>query len=233
MSVAHESLAALQTVDTEIASLKRTAKQLPEEAQAAKRSAEAAEREAEQARTLARDAQRFVDQRNLDLQRTETAINRLEAQSLQLKTPTEFETMQRQIVQKREEASALETKILEGMEMVDRALAAIPDKEAHARTLAAKAAAAAERAKTEVKKGGERLQVLSREWSERSAQVPADLLPRYVLLRDRHGGQAVATIAPDGMCQGCFMLVTRARATQALAGEAVACNNCERYLIVV
>ena len=53
--------------------------------------------------------------------------------------------VQRQIAQKREEASALETKILEGMEMVDRARAAIPDKETHARTLATKAVAAAER----------------------------------------------------------------------------------------
>jgi len=65
-----------------------------------------------------------------------------------------------------------------------------------------------------------------------SAAVDASSLRLYQLLRERHGGKAVARVE-RGMCQGCRITLPMSVLQKARSGvELVQCVSCERILLV-
>lgn len=67
---------------------------------------------------------------------------------------------------------------------------------------------------------------------DQSTAVDTSSLRLYQLLRDRHGGQAVASVE-RGMCQGCRITLPMSVLQKARSGiELVQCVSCERILFV-
>jgi predicted nucleic acid-binding Zn-ribbon protein len=65
-----------------------------------------------------------------------------------------------------------------------------------------------------------------------SGGIDASSLRLYGLLRDRHGGQAVARLE-RGMCQGCRISLPMSTLSKARSGTGlVQCVSCERILLV-
>jgi predicted nucleic acid-binding Zn-ribbon protein len=226
------ALRAVQARDLAIDALEARVAGLPAAREALARRTAEAEAAVAAARGVMRDAQQLIDRRSLDLSTSEEVRRRLERQLQTLKSNADYQAMQRQIAAKAGEISALETAVLEAMELLDRGRAALAEREEARRRVEELVAAEGRGLDADAARWAEEIEAGRRERERLVALVPRDLRQRYEEARRRHRGLALADVSPEGTCQGCHLTVTPARIAQAGAGELVNCNNCGRFLFV-
>lgn len=227
-----ESLRVLQKLDAEIFSLKRETERRPANLARQDRDVQEAQAALDEVKENIKQLQRRVDERNVSLKSAEDAITKMEAQAQTLKTNEEFTTMQRQIAAKKDEIGDLEEKVLEGMEVLDKAREDVPGREDELKQRQAELEGARKEVADTVAEIEAKISTLEGRWEEQSGAVSKDLLRRYVELRGRYQDKAMVELTPEGICQGCYMSVTSQDLNSALAGHAAECRNCQRIMWV-
>ncbi len=220
-----------QAVDAEIWRLRAAMRDEP--AMLAER--EAAVREAEARCAAARDivvtAQKRIDARNLELREKEADVRRLDGQMNTATTNREYQTFQREILNRRSDISKIEDEILGLMEKVEEVRKAEFEVKAAADTVRAER----DRCRGVVEADLERIRGRLEELEGRRREAVAGLEPDVLRLYDRllASREGAALAAVEGlMCGGCHVSMTLQNQGRLLAGEKVQCGSCQRLLYI-
>jgi predicted nucleic acid-binding Zn-ribbon protein len=174
-----------------------------------------------------------VDRHNVELGTAEEMVRKLEGQKMTLKTNEEYATMQRQIDAKRAEMDALESRILEAMEVVENARNGLPPRKAELARREADLAAARSRVDAETAETEGEIAGLQAQWDAFAANVSGKLVREYSITRDRRNGRGLAALSPDNKCQECYISVHPQLMIEVLRGDMIPCPSCNRLLYLL
>lgn len=172
-----------------------------------------------------REAERTVKERQAE-------ISKLSGQLYEVKNNEAFNTLQHEIKQKKQENALLEERILEMMLAEDEANADILRETAAGQQAQGRTQETTQGHRQEIARLESEMGVLRTRWEEAAKEVPADLLERYLRLRDNKAGTALAKIE-NGICTGCRLTI-RPQAVIELKKfrTLLVCDNCARILYV-
>ncbi len=225
------ALLILQDRDRRLQTLAQDLERLPAEESRAKnellgdQAAVAAAHEALMAAELA------VKNTELEAETRRNTINRLKIQQFETRKNEEYQAFGNEIKRYENELDQLETKILEGMEIVDQRRAAQEAAKAaleRTRGIVEEELAAIATRRTRLEEEGRELKA---ERAQLAGAVPGtEALALYDRLTRSKAGFAVAGIA-EGRCGGCHMkLITSTIIKAQAASGLVQCENCGRIL---
>lgn len=177
-----------------------------------------------------RSSELEVKKIELDVQTRRLTIERLNKQQFETRKNDEYQAIGHEVTRYEKDVDALETRILEAMEVVDTRRAALHKAEAALKEtqklIAAELAELHERLehlKTEKKE-------VDDERSKLAEDVPEDILPLYERLMKSKDGLAVAPME-DGRCEGCHMKLIASTVVKVNSEvEMTQCEDCGRIL---
>jgi hypothetical protein len=175
------------------------------------------------------------DRRKLEgeLAAVETRISKYQGQLMEVKTNKEYQAMLHEIETVKGERSALETKILQGMEAADDLEARIREKEgllaSEMRTVDAGLGAL----KEEENRLEDERAALEKTRGEIEGGLPGELVAEFQRIARGRGGVAVTRIL-NGLCQACSVRIQPRIVQEARRAEGlVRCDSCRRFLYYV
>lgn len=169
-----------------------------------------------------------MDQRQVELQQAETEKERYEKQLLALSGDA-YATMEHQIQTKTEAIGDLETRVLEGLEIIENAQEQIEAKEAAYTKRVEDLKHATERLEAFQKEAAAETADLEKQRAALEEQLDATTRGMVAAQRKRHGR---ATARIDGAtCGGCHVGISPQLVAQAEAGKIVQCSHCQRILL--
>lgn len=230
MDDAVRALLALRDIDEKMARLSKKLEDKPARLKAHKREVETAERELETVREQVKKLQTIVDRRNVELQTAEGAIEKLSEQLNGLKTNEDYQAMQRQIEAKQGGVREIEDRILEGMEVVEKAKTDLPRREEKLKAEQGRLEAEEKKVDAELTSVKAELESLKAEFEEKSSAVDQEALELYLALRKTRGHTAFVEVTAAGICLGCHTKVTSNVLNTAMAGRLTTCNACHRLI---
>lgn len=165
-----------------------------------------------------------------ELQDQEALLRKLEGQQFQVKTNAAYTALLHEMDAARRAVSDCETRILESMEAIEGARAALAGGERDVR-------GEASRLDAEEKALGERERQLEADLArlrerrvELCGRVPRDLLERYERVGARR--RPVVVLVKRELCEGCRVDIPAQDYIEILRGERiVACGRCQRILV--
>lgn len=171
-----------------------------------------------------------ADQKQLQLKSAESKLRDLEGKLNACKTNREYQTLLEQIAADRMASRVLEDEILEALEVVDQAKAAVPAAESAVGVARKQLAARQEEVRqektgleSEVTRVGSELQALE-------SSLPPDIRDPYRRAVKTRGADGMAPVGNGDSCGGCFQSITGKMATDVQMGRLVICRNCGRLL---
>lgn len=175
-------------------------------------------------------AQLAIRQAESALQDRETLLEKLEGQQFQVKSNEAYTALLHEMAQARESISEHETKILENMEVIERATSALDEVEQEAesaRSRHAEEERAIEARQGELTSAIERFRELR---TQAGRGVDPELLRHYERLAEGRR-PAVVTIT-DERCSGCLVQIPPQSFIEILRAEKViTCGNCSRIML--
>jgi len=223
-------LVALQQVDDEAHAAEAELAGIPARRAAAEARVEAAEAELEAARARLAAAEQEQRRHEAALQDKEVQHSRLESQQTQVKTNEAYRALLSEMEQCKAAIAACEDGILEAMDAIETARAAL----AGAEEAAAAARAESERELRElgVREGtlAERLEGLRGQREAARGRLDAPVLAQYdrVTARRRPG----IAVVRNETCQGCRVSIPPQAVVELRRGERlITCGHCQRILL--
>lgn len=172
-----------------------------------------------------REAERTVKER-------QEQIAKLGGQLYEVKNNEAYNTLQHEIKQKKQENALLEERILEMMLAEDEANADIARESAAGQQAVGRTQETTQEHRQEIARLGTEISALRTRWEDAAREVPADLLDRYLKLRDNKAGTALAKIE-NGICTGCRLSIRPQAVIELKKSRALlVCDNCARILYV-
>jgi hypothetical protein len=152
---------------------------------------------------------------------------------MEVKTNKEYQAMLHEIETVKRERSALETKILQGMEASDVLEARIREKEGTLASEMRTVDAGMEALKGEEKRLEEERAALEGTRREIEEGLPGELVAEFQRVARGREGVAVTRIA-NGLCQACSVRIQPRIVQEARRGEGLLrCDSCRRFLYYV
>jgi predicted nucleic acid-binding Zn-ribbon protein len=168
--------------------------------------------------------------REVELKTIEQSIARNEEQKLMLKSKADLDRMDGQIASRRIEASAIESSILESMELVERVDKELAQRrnvlEGREARLALKRQKGAEEAADAAKEEG----AMPGLRAAASVRVSAEVLAAYESARRAAGDFGLSSLSADGFCADCGTRLSPQLQASARVGKLPPCPGCSRLL---
>lgn len=168
--------------------------------------------------------------RELELKSVEQQIARNEDQKLQLKSKADLDRMDGQIAGRRIEASAIESAILESMELAERVEKELAGRRAVLAEKEARHGVRREKAATEAAEAAVVLTRLPAERADVSNRVSAEVRMAYESARQSAGDHGLSALGSEGFCTACGTRLTPQLQSGARAGKLPPCPGCARLL---
>ncbi|MSR74979.1 MAG: hypothetical protein EXS14_05880 [Planctomycetes bacterium] len=172
-----------------------------------------------------------LDTRQVELKSAEGAIARYEQQLLQLRSVEDLARMQTQIDGKKTELGLAEDRILESMEVMEKADAGLKELRSVAADRLQRLALRNETAAKETGEDNARLAQVALDWDAAAAAVGAELLASYSTRRDSAGDYGAAAVDGSGFCAACGTRLTPQLETASRSGKLPDCPTCQRLLL--
>lgn len=201
-----DNLVKLQTVDTEMYTLKAEKESKPQEVKILEASFEEKKQRLSAMEKALLDLQKQRKDKELELASKEENAKKLQTQLYSLKTNKEYQTMLQQINDSKADASVTEDKILELFEQADKAKSEIEQEKLHLKE--------EEEAFNEHKKSvEERVKQIDGRLAQLEAQrkqilpgIEPKILKQYERILNNRDGLAIVSVK-DNSCKGCNMFV--------------------------
>jgi predicted nucleic acid-binding Zn-ribbon protein len=229
-----QQLVALQHLDTTIRRLKKDLEAIPE------RRAEI-EKEFDQRAFEIRALENSRDEAKISRARLENEVveqkgrvERAERNLMSSKKQDEYTAAIREADAARKQISTLETQILEQMESLDKAEAALNERADEIATMNSDRESRLKTFDEETKTQSEQLKTAQSERDQMFGSLPKGLSGQYTRISTRiRDGVAVAE-ARNGACTACFMALRPQIMAEVRRGmEVITCDNCNRILYYV
>ncbi|MFA5072676.1 MAG: C4-type zinc ribbon domain-containing protein [Nitrospirota bacterium] len=220
----------LQEMDTEIRGLMNQRNRLPEILKELERRQTANKAKLDAAKESLTVAQKNKRERDQELEAGIQKVEKLRARTSEIKTNKEYQALLKEIETVEQENRAQEDTILEFMEKIDAAHAAIEEAEEASRL--EEAAIAAERKEQEaaVARIDEQLKEREKQKMEITAGIEPSLLARYQRLLAAKSGTAIVEVKGES-CSGCFMSIPPQVFVNVKKNEeTITCPQCGRIL---
>jgi predicted nucleic acid-binding Zn-ribbon protein len=222
-----KKLVEIQAIDTQLAAVEKEEATIPELRASAEQARDRAREELVSAEAALEDAE--LEERRLEgeLRDNEALLDRLDAQTYEVKSTEAYRTLQSEIEHARQAISDGETRILETMERIDETRAELDA--AQQREVETRGAGEEEIAKLEERVGNElaRLRDLR---AECAAAIQADALLQYERIAERRS--PALRVVSGKACPSCRMAIQPQKAVEIGAAHAVVtCDSCGRILV--
>ena len=200
------SLVQLQTLDTEIYSLKNEKDSKPREIKALEDAFGQKKLNLADAEKKLLDLQKLRKERELELGSKEEATKKLQGQLYQLKTNKEYQAMLQQIDDAKADASVIEDKILEALEAIDKAKTDIEKEKVHLQEEEKKFNAQKKTVEDRTKEIDARLAELESKRKQLLPAIEKKILAQYERILTNRDALAIVRVI-NNTCQGCNMFV--------------------------
>lgn len=232
MTDAIELLKRLQAVDAQLYRVRRARQGKPRELEEARARVDEAQALVRAGEDEHKRLQLAHKEKDVELQTRETRVKQLKGQLFQVKTNKEYTALQHEIDSIGADSSLLEEDILEVLEAIDRAGAALRQRREALGAAQQRYAQEQARIEQEVAQLDGELAGFDRDRAGVVGGVPADALTMYEqVLKLREGIALVAVVS--GSCGGCHRrLPPQVVSEAALRAKLVACEQCNRILYV-
>lgn len=226
------NLVKLQTIDSEIYSLKYEKESKPREIQAMEDSFEEKKKHLSEIEKNLLDLQKARKEKELELATKEESTKKLQGQLYSLKTNKEYQAMLQQIQDAKADASVIEDRILQIFDLADKGKIET-DREKH-RLQEEEKLFLDQKKKVEerVKEIDERLTQLEGFRKQVIPDIDSKIMVQYERILKNRDGLAIVT-AKDNSCQGCNMFVPPQVINLIKMYEhLVTCEMCNRILYI-
>ncbi len=225
------TLAELAHIDRRVKELETKIKSLPHKADAAE--ALANDKEAKEKAIDGLLHQIVADRRKLDsdVNNERSNVRKWESRAEKIRGEREYTALMSEIAQQKKTISDLETKILENMQESEQ----LEKKQIELAAAAQNARSVAREEWAEVK---DEVDVCNAELVEQNMardllipKLPSNVAKRYLQIRDKRAGQAIAVITRE-ICQACQRMVPPELFIQIMRNEVIEqCPSCQRILV--
>ena len=229
-----QKLIALQNLDTSIRRLEKEQQAVPERRAEIEREFDQRAFEIRGLETRRDEAKHTRARLENDIVEQRGRAERAERNLMSSKKQDEYTAAIREADAARKQISALETQVLEQLEQLDQAEAALNERAAEIATLNSDREAKLKAFDDESGTIGDRLAAARKEREELFAALPKPMSALYARIRARiRDGVAVAE-ARNRSCSACFMALRPQVMAEIRRGEdVITCDNCGRILYVV
>ncbi len=229
-----QKLIALQNLDTTIRKLEKDQQAIPERRAEIEREFDQRAFEIRALETRRDEAKHTRARLENEVVEQKTRAERAERNLMSSKKQDEYTAAIREADAARKQISALETQILEQLEILEQAEAALNERAAEIASLNSDREARLKAFDDEMGTNGERLIVARKERDEVFANLPKQMSGMYARIKARiRDGVAVAE-ARNRSCTACFMSLRPQVMAEIRRGEDVlTCDNCGRILYFV
>ncbi len=226
-----EELLKLQEADMRARNLNTRLEVIPEEIGRIEKEIVEDKEKLEKYRETIKAVELEIKQVELDIEQQNSAIQKLERQSVLIKKNDEYKAMLKEVGHHKKIVSNLETKELELMEKLDAAKGAQREQE--------RQNVEKEKSLLEEKEEMLELSVTLKQELEVSAarrdalleKVDSRVLPRYERLIGKGTGQPLVPVH-EGSCGNCHLKLTPQTVNHARKGQQVSCENCGHFVYV-
>jgi predicted nucleic acid-binding Zn-ribbon protein len=150
----------------------------------------------------------------------------------EIKTNKEFQAVGREITAARKQVTDIEEQVLQKITQIEELSAEVASKSALFDELSGNSAGRSEEKRVEINKIQQDIDSDVARREALTKGMPANLVKRFVALREQRRGQALA-IARDGYCMGCNMhLPPQLYNNLFKYEELLTCPHCQRILIL-
>lgn len=226
-----KNLLILQDRDTKIYKAKADLESIPEEAAKIKENLSQKVSSVAEAKKAVLNAQKDVQQLELDRQTRKDTILKLKTRQGETKRNEEYQMLAHEVIRYTAEIDELETSELELMERVDRKK---EERELAEKRFLEEKSLAVELSQQLVKKkktAEEKLKVLTVERSQLEKNVDADSKALYERILKARGIGAIVLLTSSAQCTGCNIKLPPATLHHVQAGtKIVQCSECSRIL---
>ncbi|MBM4295385.1 MAG: hypothetical protein FJ126_10880 [Deltaproteobacteria bacterium] len=165
-----------------------------------------------------------------DIAELEESIKKSRQRLMEIKSNIEYRAMLKEIAYKEDQRDKTETRLLEGLELLEaktKALAALDQEILEQQAILAQED---EKIKAQLKELKKELAGLEKKRGVLRKVVPSQLLKRYEFIRERRNGTAIAAVR-EGVCLGCNMNILPQQFIDLQKGEEILqCPHCQRML---
>lgn len=226
-----QELVALQKLDTTIRTLQKELEAIPQRRAEVEREFDQRAFEIRALETSREEARHTRARVESEISEQKTRVERAERNLMSSKKPEEYTAAIREADAARKQISALETQILEQMEIFDRAENSLKERADEIASLNTDREARLKTFDDSTKAQSDQLQISIGERDRIFNALPKQLSAQYKRISARiRNGIAVAE-ARNGSCTACFMALRPQAMSQVRRGEElVTCDNCNRIL---
>jgi len=225
-------LIGLQTVDSEIYSLRAEKDAKPEEVKAIEAAFEAKKAHLAELEAKSLDLQKQRKDKELELASKDEAIKKLQGQLYGLKTNKEYQTMLQQIQDAKADSSVIEDKVLELFDRSDQIKKETENEKARLKEEEAVFLAEKKKIDDRVKAIDERLAALGAQREQCLQDVDPKILSQYERILANRDGLAIVTVKGNS-CGGCNMFVPPQVINLIKMYEhIITCEMCNRILYI-
>jgi predicted nucleic acid-binding Zn-ribbon protein len=165
-----------------------------------------------------------------DIAELEESIKKSRQRLMEIKSNIEYRAMLKEIAYKEDQRDKTETRLLEGLELIEAKTQALAALDLEIREQQAILAREDEKVKTQLKELKKELAGLEKQRGGLRKGMPAQLIKRYEFIRERRNGTAIAPVR-EGVCLGCNMNILPQQFIDLQKGdEILQCPHCQRIL---
>lgn len=226
------NLVKLQTIDSEIYSLKYEKESKPEEVRAIETAFEEKKKHLADLEKNLLDLQKQRKEKELELASKEESNKKLQAQLYSLKTNKEYQAMLQQIQDAKADASVIEDKLLQLFDQADRVKIETEREKQKLKEEEKGFLDQKKKVEDRVKEIDGRLAQLEAQRKQEITDIDPKILSQYDRILKNRDGLAIVT-AKDNSCQGCNMFVPPQVINLIKMYEhIVTCEMCNRILYI-
>lgn len=226
-----EMLRQLQVVDSQIYKFREEKDAKPREIDALKSAFEQKKQALAAAEKTFLDAQKEKKDRELECAAKEESAKKLQAQLYQLKTNKEYNAMLQQIADSKADASAIEDKILEAMDKIDKVKTSVDEEKKHLQGEEQAFNTAKGAIEARIREIDGKLQEATARRTQLLPGIDKKLLSDYERILKSREGLAIVCVK-DNNCSGCNMKVPAQVINMIKMYEQIqTCEACNRILI--
>lgn len=226
------NLLKLQTIDSEIYSLKYEKESKPEEVRAIETAFEEKKKHLADLEKNLLDLQKQRKEKELELASKEESNKKLQAQLYSLKTNKEYQAMLQQIQDAKADASVIEDKLLQLFDQADRVKIETEREKQKLKEEEKGFLDQKKKVEDRVKEIDGRLAQLEAQRKQEITDIDPKILSQYDRILKNRDGLAIVT-AKDNSCQGCNMFVPPQVINLIKMYEhIVTCEMCNRILYI-
>lgn len=224
------SLIKLQDIDSEIKRLEARKRDLPQEKEKLEEERATLQKNVEEERNRLDILNQTHNDKEKELRREAENAKKTKGRLLEVKTNKEYEATLREIENINKKNSSIEDEIIYLLEGIEKAGKDLEVRERELDEHIRSNEREMEKIDEEMNSIGSLLEDMLDQDSEVRGKIPADLLKKYDVIKEKRTGQAVVSVWKE-ICAGCHMNIPPQRYNELQRYEkVVTCPNCNRII---